>query len=207
MLINNMRDRRPERGNLRGLHLLSIIALLVVLFLALGRPAYSQDTEQADNYTQGEIVTIASRFFGMSAESVAEVMDVIFTDHGGPSGFIRGEEAGGAFFVGLRYGRGEMVMHDGETMPIFWRGPTAGWDFGGNATKTFTLIYNLNNTDDIFRRYPGVDGSAFFIAGLGVNYQRRGEVILAPIRAGVGTRLGVNIGYVKYSREAGRNPF
>lgn len=207
MLITNMREKRLDRGRISLIHIASIFALLAILVLSVINKSNAQQVNQIENMTQSEVVKIASRWFGMSSESVAEVMDVIFNKHGGPSAYIRGEEAGGAFVIGARYGRGELVMSDGHSEPVYWRGPTIGPDYGGNAAKTFTLIYNLQNPDDLFRRYPGVDGSAFFIAGLAVNFQERGDVILAPIRAGVGGRLGVNVGYLKYSRKAGKIPF
>ena len=207
MLITNMREKRPDRGRINLIHFASIVGLLVVLLLSFINKSNAQQVDQVETLTESEVVKIASRWFGMSSESIAEVMDVIFNKHGGPSAYIRGEEAGGAFIFGARYGRGELVMSDGHSEPVYWRGPTIGPDYGGNAAKTFTLIYNLQNPDDLFRRYPGVDGSAFFIAGLAVNFQERGDVILAPIRAGVGGRLGVNVGYLKYSRKPGKIPF
>lgn len=207
MLITNMREKRPARGRVSLVHILSILSLLAVLAVTIVNEANSQPVNQVETLTQNEVVKIAARWFGMSSESVAEVMDVIFNEHGGPSAYIRGEEAGGAFVVGVRYGRGELVMSDGHSEPVYWRGPSVGWDYGGNAAKTFTLVYNLENSEDLFRRYPGMDGSAFFIAGLAVNFQQRGDIKLAPIRSGVGGRLGLNVGYLKYSREPGKIPF
>lgn len=207
MLTNKMREKRHDRGRINLIHFASIVGLLVVLLLSFINKSNAQQVDQVETLTESEVVKIASRWFGMSSESIAEVMDVIFSKHGGPSAYIRGEEVGGAFIFGARYGRGELVISDGHSEPVYWRGPTIGPDYGGNAAKTFTLIYNLQNPDDLFRRYPGVDGSAFFIAGLAVNFQERGDVILAPIRAGVGGRLGVNVGYLKYSRKPGKIPF
>jgi hypothetical protein len=164
---------------------------------------------QADQtYSEDEIVAATQHFFGAGAEGLATVLNHVFTDHGRPNGYIEGDEGSGAVGVGLRYGDGyaHFKARD-DTTRVYWQGPSVGFDTGGNAARVFTLIYGTNNPDTIFRRYPGVDGSAYFVGGVGVNYQRRGDVTLAPIRAGVGLRLGANIGYLAYSRRRRVNPF
>jgi hypothetical protein len=132
-----------------------------------------------------------------------------FADNGRPNGYIKGNEGSGAIGVGLRYGNGEMTLkHFGDSQRrVYWRGPSVGFDTGGNASKVFTLIYNMTEPDQIYRRFPGVEGSAYFIGGVGVNYQRADGITLAPMRAGVGLRLGANIGYLAYSRERHILPF
>lgn len=154
-------------------------------------------------YTQQELVHAGSDFLGVAAESVGGAIDRIVTDQGAePTAYIAGEEGSGAFAVGLRYGRGLIYMKNGaRPQEVFWQGPSIGWDFGGNAARVFTLVYNLERPDEIYRRFPGVEGSAYLIGGLGVNYQQAEGITLAPIRAGVGLRLGANIGYLAYSRE------
>jgi len=107
----------------------------------------------------------------------------------------------------LRYGKGELNRKSAGPRKIFWKGPSVGWDFGGNASKVFTLVYKLENDEQMFRRFPGVDGSFYFIAGVGMNYQRRDKMVLAPIRTGIGLRAGANIGYLHYDREQGWLPF
>jgi hypothetical protein len=163
------------------------------------RPSQPATVEQT--YSQQEVVSEMANFFGVTAEAAGEAVERVFAEQGEPVGFIRGEEVAGAIGVGLRYGQGEMVLRSGTTRNIFWQGPSIGFDTGANASKVFTLIYDLPEPDAIYQRFPGVSGSAYFIAGLGVNYQQNGDVVLAPIRAGVGLRAGVNIGYLHYTRE------
>jgi hypothetical protein len=157
----------------------------------------------APTYSSDELVQRVSDFMGVTAETAGAVIERTFKDNGRPTAYIAGEEGAGAFFVGLRYGKGLMYMKQRPTQRVFWQGPSIGWDFGGNASRTFTLCYNLQYPDAIYRRFPGVEGSAYLIGGLGVNYQRAEDITLAPMRAGVGLRLGANIGYLAYSR--GRN--
>lgn len=161
-----------------------------------------------DTYSEPEIVHAASTFFGAGAEGVAAVVAHVFSDLGRPNGYIQGEEGSGAIGVGLRYGDGRLrLKSQSGTTRVFWQGPSLGFDTGGNASKVFTLVYNMRNPDQIFHRYPGVEGTAYFVGGVGVNYQERNGVTLAPMRAGVGFRLGANIGYLAYSRRRRLNPF
>ncbi len=161
----------------------------------------------AKTYSQDEIVNNVSDFLGVTAEAAGAAVERLFSNNGRPTAYIAGEEGSGAFILGLRYGRGLLYMKDREPMEVFWQGPSAGWDFGGNASRVFTLCYNLQVPEVIFQRYPGVEGSAYLVGGLGVNYQRAEDVTLAPIRAGVGLRLGANIGYLAYSRQRNILPF
>ena len=181
-----------------------------VAALGLGAAALLPAAASAQNgtYSEPEIVNAAERFFGAGAEGVAAVVDHVFAELGRPNGYIEGEEGSGAIAVGLRYGDGYLRRKGvaGATR-VFWQGPSIGFDTGGNASKVFTLVYNLQDVDDIFHRYPGVDGSAYFIGGVGVNYQRRDGVTLAPMRAGIGLRLGASLGYLAYSRQRRLNPF
>jgi hypothetical protein len=159
-------------------------------------------------YSEDEILAAAQRFFGAGAEGLATVVDHVFEDLGRPNGYIEGDEGSGAIGVGLRYGDGYLHMKGRSgTTRVYWQGPSIGFDTGGNAARVFTLTYNLRRPDSIFHRYPGVDGSAYFVGGVGVNYQRRENTTLAPMRAGVGFRLGANIGYLAYSRRRRINPF
>jgi hypothetical protein len=163
--------------------------------------------QPAQPYTADELVNRVSDALGVTAEAAGGAVERVFQDNGRPTGYIAGEEAGGAITVGLRYGRGLLYMKDRPTLQIYWQGPSIGWDLGGNASRVFTLCYDLQYPDAIFRRFPGVDGSAYLVAGLGVNYQRADGITLAPIRAGVGLRLGANIGYLSYSRRQNAFPF
>jgi hypothetical protein len=163
---------------------------------------------QSDTYSEPEIVSAAERFFGAGAEGVAAVVSHVFEDLGRPNGYIEGQEGSGAIGVGLRYGDGRLRLKGRSgTTRVFWQGPSIGFDTGGNASKVFTLVYNMHSPDQIFQRFPGVDGSAYLVGGIGVNYQRRDDVTLAPMRAGVGLRFGANIGYLHYSRRRRINPF
>ncbi len=162
---------------------------------------------RAATFSDDEIVHRVSDFMGVTVEAAGGVVEKSFKDQGRPTAYIAGEEGSVAFIGGLRYGRGLLYMKGRPTMEVFWQGPSVGFDLGGNASRVFVLCYNLQYPDAIFRRFPGVDGSAYFIGGLGVNYQRADDITLAPIRAGVGFRLGANIGYLAYSRQRNVIPF
>lgn len=164
-------------------------------------------TSGPSTYSQDEIVTGVSDFLGVTAESAGAAVERAFASNGRPTAYIAGEEGSGAFVLGARYGSGLLYMKGREPMKVYWQGPSAGWDFGGNASRVFTLCYGLQVPEIIFQRFPGVEGSAYLIGGLGVNYQRAAGVTLAPIRAGVGLRLGANIGYLSYSRKRSVFPF
>jgi hypothetical protein len=155
----------------------------------------------SNTFTADEIALAAGTFFGKTSGAMGTVVERVFREQGRPLGYIRGEEVSGAIGVGLRYGKGTLVMKDGQERPVFWQGPSIGLDTGGNASKVFTLVYNLDNPDGLYRRYPGVEGAAFFIAGVSVTYQRAEGVTLAPMRTGVGFRAGVNAGYTAYSKK------
>jgi len=178
------------------------------------QPAYATGAEppppppgKTPTYTEDEIVNNVSDFLGVTAENAGGAVERIFAKNGRPTAYIAGEEGSGAFAVGARYGRGLLYMKGRQPVEVFWQGPSVGWDFGGNASRVFTLCYNLDDPQVIFQRFPGVEGSAYFIGGLGVNYQRADSVTLAPIRAGVGFRLGANVGYLAYTRKRNLLPF
>lgn len=163
----------------------------------------------APAYTADELVAAGSRELGIAAESIGAVIERIFSDQGDrPTGYIAGEEGAGAAVIGARYGRGALHMKTGvPPQEVFWQGISVGWDIGGNASRVFTLVYGLYTPDAIYRRYPGVEGTAYLIAGLGVNYQRADGIVLAPVRTGVGLRLGANVGTMAYSRQRNILPF
>jgi len=161
----------------------------------------------AETYSRDELVNKVSDFFGVTAEAAGAVISKAFKDNGQPTGYIAGEEGSAALTVGLRYGKGLLYMKNREPETVYWQGPSVGWDIGGNAARTFTLCYNLQGPREIYQRFPGVEGSAYFIGGMGLNYQRADEITLAPIRAGVGLRLGANIGYLAYTRKRHILPF
>ncbi len=161
----------------------------------------------SDTYSSEELIKDANQFFGGASEGMAKAIEKAFSDYGRPNAYIVGDEGSGAVVVGLRYGKGTLHFKGGDSVPVYWQGPSVGWDFGGNASKVFTLVYNLNSTYELFQRFPAVDGSLYVVAGVGMNYQRAGNVTLAPIRTGVGLRAGASLGYVNYTRESTVNPF
>ncbi len=163
------------------------------------RPEYAP-SDRADTYSREELVNQVSDFFGVTAEAAGAVITRVFQENGRPTGYIAGEEGSAAITVGLRYGKGLLYMKNREAQTVYWQGPSIGWDLGGNASRVFTLCYNIQHPSEIYQRFPGVEGSAYLVGGMGVNYQRGDDITLAPIRAGVGLRLGANLGYLSYSR-------
>jgi len=164
------------------------------------RPSYPATTP-SQAYERTEVVNGVSDFLGVSAESAGAAVERIFKENGRPTAYVAGEEGSAAFFGGVRYGKGLLYMKGRAPVQVYWQGPSVGFDWGGNASRAFTLCYNLQYPEMIYRRFPGVEGSAYLVAGLGVNYQRADDVTLAPIRTGVGLRLGANLGYLSYSRK------
>lgn len=180
-------------------------ALLAVASIGLAGPALAAGGEK-DTYDQESVIKDATEFFGETTEGLAKVIEKAFKEQGRPNGYIRGEEIAGAVGVGLRYGNGSLTLKNGGNTKVFWQGPSIGFDLGANASKVFVLVYNLPKTEDIFKRYPGVDGSLYYVAGAGINYQQRDKVVLAPIRLGVGLRTGASIGYMHYTPTKTLNP-
>ncbi len=158
-------------------------------------------------YNRDEVNREVMGFFEGGSRGLAEMVARAFKDLGQPVGFIKGNEGGGALVVGFRYGIGTLYLKGQPPVPVYWQSPTLGFDLGVNAGKVFTLVYGMTRTDQIFQRYPGVDGSAYVLGGFGMNYQRAGDITLAPIRVGVGLRLGASVGYQSYTREQTINPF
>ena len=161
----------------------------------------ADDLEDNAKYTANEITQAGADFFGITTEAMAKAVQHIFGELGEPDAYIKGDEGSGAFVVGLRYGSGYLIRKSREPMKVYWRGPSIGFDVGGNASKCFTLCYNLTRDQRLFQRFPGVEGTIYFVAGLGVNYERSGGVTLAPIRSGVGFRAGANIQYQVYTEK------
>ncbi len=163
---------------------------------------------RAEPFSNIELVRAASGFFGAAAQDISSIFERIAKDQGAePTGYIAGTEASAAVVVGLRYGKGELYMKHRQPEPVHWEGPSAGFDFGANASRVFTLIYGISNPTEIYHRFPGVDGSFYVVGGFGVNYQRGEGLTLAPIRAGVGARAGASVGYLKYTPQGKINPF
>lgn len=182
-----------------------VFALLIAIVLDPAPGAAAG--EEKDTYTREEIMAKAEGFFGEVTEGLAKAIEHVFEDKGRPNAVITGEEVSGAIGVGLRYGRGQLERKAGGAQPIFWQGPSVGFDLGGNASKVFVLVYRLTAADDMHQRFPGIEGSFYFVAGVGVNYQQSGDIILAPIRTGVGLRAGANVGYLHYGPKHSWIPF
>lgn len=172
--------------------------------LATGSISRSQSPS---TYSNDEIMAKGHEFFGKTSRGLAEAIEFVFREQGQPSAYIVGEEGAGAIIGGLRYGEGTIYYKNGTKQKIFWQGPSIGWDFGGNGSRTLTLVYNSQSPRDLYARFGGVEGAAYLVGGLGVNFERKDNITLAPIRTGVGARLGANIGYLKYSAQATWNPF
>jgi hypothetical protein len=173
-------------------------------------PAFAADAPPAsdkDTYDQDSVIKDAAAWFGKGSEGLAKVVEKAFKEQGRPNGYIKGEEAGGAISVGLRYGHGTLHLKSGATRTVHWQGPSIGFDLGANASKVFVLVYHLPNAENLFQRFPAVDGSFYYVGGAGINYQRRDNITLAPIRLGVGLRAGASIGYVHYTKTKTLNPF
>jgi hypothetical protein len=162
---------------------------------------------QPPTYAEQDVLGAAEDVFGKGAEGLAEIVRRSFKERGQPNGYIVGREAGGAIIFGLRYGSGTLFHKVEGQMPVHWTGPSVGFDIGGDGSKTFALVYNLNNTEDLFRRYPAAEGKAYLIGGFAANYLQRDDVVIVPIKLGVGWRLGINAGYLKFSKKGKLLPF
>lgn len=158
-------------------------------------------------FAEDDVLGAAEDVFGKGVEGLAEVVRKSVAKYGQPNAYIVGREAGGAFIFGLRYGSGTLFHKVEGQMPVHWTGPSVGFDVGGDGSKTFALVYNLNNTEDLFRRYPAAEGKAYLVGGVAANYLQRDDVIIIPIKLGVGWRLGLNAGYLKFSKTGKVVPF
>ena len=172
---------------------------------AVGQPAPAPSPQQ--DFTPGELVNAGHRFFGTVSRGLATVIEKAVGQWGQPNGYILGEEAGGAFFGGLRYGEGMLYTKNAGDLKVFWQGPTVGWDFGGEGARTMMLVYSLPAIQAIYQRFAGIDGSAYFIGGFGMTALTANNIVLVPIRSGVGLRLGANVGYLKFTPQSTWNPF
>ena len=180
---------------------------LIVFSIALGGLLALSPAARAQEYTAQEIVDSGHRFFGETSGGLATVVEKIFASYGLPNGYILGEEGSGALIGGLTYGEGTLYTKNAGDHKVYWQGPSLGWDFGGEGSRVMMLVYNLDDVSNLYNRYGGVAGSAYVIAGIGFNVLKNNNVLLVPIRTGVGARLGVNLGYLKLTESATWNPF
>ncbi len=158
-------------------------------------------------FQKDDLIGAAEGVFGKGAAGLGGIIENILRKQGEPNGYIVGREGGGAFVLGLRYGSGTLKHKVEGEQPVYWTGPSVGFDAGANAGSTFVLVYNLYDTEDLFRRYPSGEGAAYLVGGFNASYLRRGDVVLIPIRLGVGVRLGANVGYMKFSKKQRWLPF
>lgn len=161
----------------------------------------------SESYQQDDLIGAAEGVFGKGAEGLAGIIEKILKDQGQPNAYIAGREASGAFVVGLRYGSGTLNHKVEGKREVYWTGPSIGFDVGGNAANTFVLVYNLYDTQDLYHRFPAAEGTAYLVGGFTASYLRWGSVVLIPIRLGVGYRLGVNAGYMKFTEKRNWLPF
>lgn len=169
--------------------------------------AQAADASSNGTYAQDDVLSAAEGVFGKGAEGLAKIVEKILKDQGSPNAYIAGHEVSGAVVIGVRYGSGTLFHKVEGQMPIYWTGPSLGFDLGANGSKSFVLVYNLYDSGDIFHRFPAAEGTAYVIGGFTASYLRRGDVVLIPIRLGVGWRLGVNVGYMNITRKSRLLPF
>jgi hypothetical protein len=158
-------------------------------------------------YESDELVNAGHRFFGNVSRGLASVIERAVSQWGLPNGYVLGEEGSGAFVAGLRYGEGTLYTKNAGDLRVYWQGPSVGFDWGGDGARTMTLVYNLPATSAIYQRFVGIDGSAYIIGGFGMTALTANNIVLVPIRSGLGLRLGANVGYLKYTPRATWNPF
>ena len=193
--------------NLRKLIFLIIIGVTISLCYYDIRNANA--AKKKTTFDKQEMVEKAKIYFADLSEGVGIIIERSFNDFGQPSAYIEGEEFSGAFFGGLRYGGGKIYFKDGTVKDVYWNGPSVGFDLGANASRVFTLIYNLNtdNLEKLFVRFPDVEGTLYLAAGLAINYQKKNDIIITPVRSGLGLRAGINLGYTKYTKKKSIIPF
>ena len=162
---------------------------------------------QGATFRRDDLIGAAEGVFGKGAKGLGELLEKILKDQGEPNGYIAGREASGAFVVGFRYGSGTLTHKIEGARPVYWTGPSLGFDVGGDAAKVFVLVYNLYDSQDLYKRFAQVEGRAYFVGGLSATYLRRGDIALIPVRLGVGVRLGANLGYMKFSEKSRWLPF
>ncbi len=182
------------------------LALTFLGLMALPRPAHAQGT-LSDTYSAQELVDAGSQFFGSISQGLASVVEKATSQYGLPNAYILGQEGSAALIGGVRYGEGTMYTRNVGQRDIFWQGPTVGFDAGADGSQVMMLVYNLPTVNDVYGRYPAVQGTAYFIGGVGMTVMKRDNVVIVPIRSGVGARLGINVGYLKFTPQATWNPF
>jgi len=188
------------------LRLAAVTLCLAILGAALAQ-AQNPPPPRHDTFSPDEVIRAGHRFFGTVSRGLAQIVQEAFSRWGEPNGYILGQEGSGAFVVGLRYGDGKLYTRNAGDRRVFWEGPSIGFDTGGEGARTMMLVYNLPATDAIYQRFAGVDGSAYFIGGFGMTALTANNIVVVPIRSGIGLRLGANLGYLKFTQRPTWNPF
>lgn len=197
---------------LRRLSAIALFAAFVVssylpMAVSGGTAQAQSQPQQPATYGQDQIVATGHKFFGSVSGGLATVIERAFSQYGEPNGYILGEEGSGAVVAGLRYGEGHLYTRNAGTHKMFWQGPSVGWDFGGDGARVMMLVYNLPSIEAMYNRFVGVNGSAYLVGGVGMTVLSNQNVYVVPVRAGVGARLGVNMGYLKFTDKPTWNPF
>ena len=188
----------------------TILRAMALVFALVGgglSPLAAQEPVQEPRYSPDELINAGHQFFGTVSRGLASVIETGVSQWGQPNGYVLGQEAGGAFVAGLRYGEGRLYTKNAGDLPVYWQGPSVGFDWGGDGARTMMLLYNLPRVDAVYQRFAGIDGSAYFIGGFGMTALAANDIVVVPIRAGVGLRLGANVGYLKFTPTATWNPF
>lgn len=185
------------------------IATVVLALVGLTQlsSAQQQQSQQPSRFTSSELLNAGHKFFGTVSRGLASVIEKAVSTWGLPNGYVLGQEGGGAFIGGLRYGEGTLYTKNAGDLRVYWQGPSIGWDVGGDGDRTMMLVYNLPATEAVYQRFAGMDGSAYLVGGFGMTVLTWNNVVLVPIRSGVGARLGVNVGYLKFTPRPTWNPF
>jgi hypothetical protein len=191
---------------------LRLLMMMVLLGLSAG-PGRAQSAPppapppEGRSFAPGEVLDAGHRFFGGVSRGLASIVEKATSQWGQPNGYVLGEEGSGAFIGGLRFGEGTLYTKNAGDLKVYWQGPSVGFDVGGEGARTMMLVYNLPATGAIYQRFAGVDGSAYFVGGFGMTALTANNIVVVPIRAGVGMRLGANLGYLKFTPTATWNPF
>ena len=188
-------------------HLIRTVSTFLAALVFAVSASSAVQAQSGTQYSTQEIVDAGHAFFGSTAGGLAKVVERAFESYGLPNGYILGQEGSGAFIAGLTYGEGQLYTKNAGQHPVFWQGPSLGLDWGGQGSRTMMLVYNLPRVDSLYNRFAGVSGSAYIVAGVGMTVLTQSDMVLVPIRTGIGARLGINAGYLKLTRSPTWNPF
>lgn len=177
------------------------------MFLATGAAHAQRQAPRPDEFSVRELVAAGHSFFGGVSAAIASGIESAVSRWGYPNAYVLGQEGSGSFVAGLRYGDGRLRTKGGADLPIFWQGPSLGWDFGGDGSRVMILVYNVREPQDLLRRFVGVSGSAYLVGGVAITALAADNYVIVPIRSGVGLRLGANVGYMKFTDRPDWNPF